>query len=247
MSIAKPVYFISDLHLGRHRDELENLKKELLLKLFQRIQDEDADLIINGDLFDFWFDYRTVIPKRCYWVCYALNKLIEAGTNIQMIPGNHDYWMFSFFQEEMGISVHHKPLSAVIHNQRIFIAHGDGLAAKDHLYRVAKRIFRHPLSIWLYRWLHPDFGIWFADKFSHRGRKTHDAKNPRITAEEYAKAANLYLKQGYDIVIFGHTHKPELIHFKEGTYLNVGNWIESFSYGLLDQGEVELLYCPGDS
>ncbi len=242
MKPERPVYFISDAHIGRHYGELEARKKRLLLELFDRVRQERAHLIINGDLFDFWFDYQTVIPRKCFWLCHALNILTDAGIQIQMIPGNHDFWMSHFFQEEMGIAVHHQPIGLTLQGRRVFIAHGDGMAANDTRYRAMRQIIRHPLAIGLYRWVHPDFGIWVADTFSHRGGKKHSLRNRRIKPTDYHAVAQDYLRQGFDVVIFGHTHQPELVQFAEGVYLNIGNWIEDFSYGVMRDGEIRLEY-----
>ncbi len=246
MPPPQTLYFISDLHVGQYLEDLENKKKYLLLLLFEEIRFKNADLVINGDLFDFWFDYKTVIPKRCFWLCYELQKLVNSGTKIHIIPGNHDYWMFTFFQE-MGISIHHQALEIDLHNKRFFIAHGDGFAPKDHGYRVVKYVFRHPLSIWMYRWLHPDVGVWFAEKFSRSSRvytTEREDSNPNLAPPVYTNVGHSILKKGYDVVVFGHTHKPELTRFEEGTYLNIGNWITDFSYGLLEDGELSLKYWP---
>lgn len=242
-TLGQSVYFISDCHLGQNDRSLEARKKELLIRLFTEIQSKKADLVINGDLFDFWFDYGTVIPKRCFWVCYELQKLRHAGIEIDLIAGNHDYWMFSFFQEEMGIRVHREPLATVRQGRKILVAHGDGLAPKDNGYRLIKQIFRHPLAIFLYRWLHPDTGIWLADQFSKSSRvytTERENSNPNLAPPVYTEVAHQLLKTGYDIVVFGHTHKPELTEFPEGTYLNIGNWITEFSYGVLADGRLTL-------
>lgn len=240
--MERAVYFISDLHLGRHSKELEARKRAYLTALFKQVRTQQADLIINGDLFDFWFDYHTVIPKKCYWVCYELSKLAEAGITIHMVSGNHDFWMFTFFQEEMGVIMHHEPFELTLHGKRFFIAHGDGMAAKDHMYRMLRRVIRHPVSTFLYRWVHPDFGIWFADVFSKRGGKKHEKKNQKIKPADYHPVAQNYLQAGYDVVVFGHTHAPEIIEFPEGLYLNIGNWIEDFSYGALQDCHLELRF-----
>ena len=242
MGSQEKIYFISDLHIGDYHPEIELKKKAYLLSFLDQTKKEKSELFINGDLFDFWFDYHSVIPRKCFWVCAALSNLIDAGCKITILPGNHDYWMFSFFQE-MGIQVYHEPQVFERQGKKIFLAHGDALAPKDTGYRFIKTVFRHPISIALYRWLHPDLGAWIAENFSRSSRRyttKRERTNPDLGPEAYREVAHSYLKQQKDYVIFGHTHQPERIEFPEGVYINLGNWITDFTYAEMDQGKIEL-------
>ncbi|OQY29844.1 MAG: hypothetical protein B6244_02475 [Candidatus Cloacimonetes bacterium 4572_55] len=242
----RPIYFFSDAHIGRYpkEDPREIRKERNLIQFFQKVMDEKAGLIVNGDLFDFWFEYKKVIPRRCFRLCYELNKLRKADIDVRIVVGNHDYWMRDFFQQEMGVTVYHDPISLTLHGLRTFIAHGDGFAQKDYKYRALKRVIRHPFIIGTARLMHPDAGIWLVEKISTWGDKKFA---DWISPEEYAQSAHDKLKQGYDLVVFGHTHQPDLVRFHEGIYLNTGNWFHDFSYASLKDGKIEVLYWTDDS
>jgi UDP-2,3-diacylglucosamine hydrolase len=237
----KTVYFISDAHLGLGDPEEEFKKNSALLGFLEHVRSVDGTLFIMGDLFDFWFEYKSVIPGRHFGILAALANLKAAGVTIHYLTGNHDFWLDSFFQKELDVLVHTDPVDMRLDGKRFWIAHGDGIMKKDHGYRLLKRILRHPLSIFLYRLLHPDLAFGIAGFFSRLSRD-----NPTFPDEDsdYVSEAKARFAAGFDCVVMSHTHRP--MSWAEGgrLYVNTGDWMRHFSYAKFENGQLSLERWP---
>jgi len=238
-------FFLSDIHLGLGTRETERAKEDRLLAFLRAIAPTARTLFILGDLFDFWFEYRTVIPKGFHRTLTALQELAEAGTVIHYLAGNHDYWMGDFFPGELGIQTHAEAFEVTIDGKRIQMHHGDGLAGNDLGYRLIKPVLRHRLSIRLYRWLHPDIGIRLARGSSRTSRGYTSAKDYGEDEGMLAYAAGRFAA-GCDIVVMGHRHRPSLKKLPGGVYVNLGDWITYNSYARMDNGMIELMTWNGE-
>ncbi|MDH3890737.1 MAG: UDP-2,3-diacylglucosamine diphosphatase [candidate division Zixibacteria bacterium] len=234
------LYIFSDAHLGAHSDELETLKRQKIAALFDMVRTDGDRLVILGDLFDFWFEYKHAIPKDHHRVLCMLDGLIQQGIRIDYVSGNHDFWMGDFFTKEMGVAVHRDTLDLGYEGKRLHLIHGDGLAKADKGYRFLKRILRNRVNIWLYRKLTPDWAIPLAKAVSGSSRNYTSGRDPDFVAdyEEYAKEK---LSGNYDIVAIGHLHIPAIKQFDSGTYINTGDFIESFTYAKVGDGKCELV------
>lgn len=234
------VYFISDIHLGAHSGEHEQRKVEHLTSFLRAISRKADTLYIVGDLFDFWFEYRAAIPKMNLNVIFCLHRFLDAGGKLIYMAGNHDLWLDSYFNQQLGISVHHGPLIANHNSMRIFIAHGDGLLREDKRLRWLNRMFRNPINIFLYRLIHPDLGIplakFVASKSRERGENPYGA--------EYRKFARAKLSAGFDAVILAHTHQPLFERIDSKYYINLGDWIDHFTYLEMIGGRFQLQSWP---
>lgn len=230
------IYFVSDAHLGSG-EKSDDQTKQKLLDFFNTVNKHGDRLYIVGDLFDFWFEYRSVIPRQYFDILIALRELVTKGIKVGFITGNHDFWVDNFFIKDMGISVHKVPLEVTINGYRLLIAHGDGLAKKDRGYRLLKKVLRHPLNIRLYRLLHPDIAFALAGFFSKTSRNYKELKN---VDEEYIEYAKSRFQEGFDFVILGHTHRPQVYHNGEKTYINTGDWLNHFTYAKLEKGRLSL-------
>ncbi len=232
-------YFFSDVHLGMSLAKSERIKERRLLAFLDHVATSAERLVIVGDLFDFWFEYRTVVPRGYTRVLCALSHLRDLGKEIHYVAGNHDFWMRNFLADELGIQVHFDALELRLSGKRFFILHGDGVRRGDRTYRLLKRIFRHPVNIFLYSLLHPDLGIplakWVASLSRHRARV---AELP--DESDYIQLALEKFEQGFDYAIFGHLHYPSYQVFGEKVYLNLGDWITHFTYGEFDGERLEL-------
>lgn len=239
MNIPQSI-FLSDAHLGAG-DPRESQKREELLVRFLREKLSPGDrLFIVGDLFDFWFEYRTVIPKNHILMLSCLKELTSNGVKIDYIAGNHDFWVGNFFKKELGLSFHPEPLYETIDDKNFLIIHGDGLKKKDKGYRFLKMVFRSRLNIFLYRWIHPDIGIPFAKLCSGSSRKYSELKEFPGYAE-YIKFSEKKFEEGIDFIVMGHTHEPFIQRFGiVKAYLNTGNWYDDFSYIRFYNGEITL-------
>ena len=232
-------YFISDVHLGMGTREEERTKEDRLLAFFSKILPRTRQLYIVGDLFDFWFEYRTVIPKGFHRTLSALQAFTEKGIPIHYLAGNHDFWMKDFFAGELGMTLHADPFETMIDRKRVYLHHGDGLAQKDVGYRIIKPVLRSRFNIALYRWLHPDLGVPLARRSSRTSRAYTSEKH---FGEEEAMRdfAASRLAAGADIVVMGHRHVPQHERIGKGVYVNLGDWITHHSYARLNRGRITL-------
>jgi len=237
--MSSPIYFISDIHLGAH-NQLgdDDVKIARLDALFDQIAEQGARLFILGDLFDFWFEYNTVVQKDHLVIIEMLAKLRRRGIQIDLLVGNHDFWVGRFFKHHLGINIHRDPFELQIADKIIFLAHGDGLGKGDLGYKAIKVLLRNPFTIWLYGLIHPDIAVPLAKWFSKISRNCHQPLDPKPLID----FAELKFSQGYDHVVMGHIHLP-VIHQQNGhSYLNLGDFITHFSYGIYQNGILSLEY-----
>jgi UDP-2,3-diacylglucosamine hydrolase len=169
------VFFISDAHLGADEREKEQVKENRLLAFLEHVKEEKAEVYILGDLFDFFFEYRTVIPARHYRVLEKLGDLVRNGIKVTYIVGNHDFWLGSFFQGELGVTISRDPMEVSLQGKRFFLAHGDGIGNSSFGDRALKSLLRSPISIELFSWIHPDIGAAIARWVSGRSREKSNA------------------------------------------------------------------------
>ena len=234
-------YFISDAHLGINSKE-ENINEEKLVKFCNFIKDSAKELYLVGEIFDFWFEYRTVVPSRHFKVLNAFHNLILSGTKIIYVGGNHDIWKGDFLTKEVGIEVHFKPITVDIDGKKVLIHHGDGFLKNTLNFNFAKKILRNKAFIFLYKLLHPDIGIPLGKatikKIRERVYKKVDLDKARL---EYKKAAIEFLQNSdIDVLIMGHTHKADFYNKDGKTYINLGNWITDFDYAVLEEERLYL-------
>lgn len=234
------IYFISDLHLGLRSKEIEIQKEDLLLRFLDRISLDCTELFIVGDLFDYWFEYKTVIPRRFFRTVTKLYELRKDGMKITYLMGNHDFGHYDFFREELDIEVIDNDVECDLFGKRFFISHGDGKSYNDRGYLILKAILRNPLSNKLYRYIHPDCGIGIAANSSKRSRKYTEVKDFGKT-DGMKDFALQKLSEGFDFVVMGHRHKAELIESGSGKYINLGEWINTPTFGIFDGEEIKLL------
>lgn len=233
------LYIFSDAHLGAHDDELEARKQQKIAELFDMVRADGDRLVILGDLFDFWFEYKHAIPKDHHRVLCMLDGLVQQGIQVDYVSGNHDFWMGDFFANEIGITLHRDTFDLEYQGKRLHLIHGDGLAKGDSGYRFLKRILRNRVNIWLYQKLPPDWAIPLAKAVSGSSRNYTSGRDPDFVAD-YETYAKEKLAAGYDIVAIGHLHIPTIQHFDNGTYINTGDFIEHFTYAKIGDGRPEL-------
>jgi UDP-2,3-diacylglucosamine hydrolase len=237
-------YFISDVHLGLGSREEEKAKENRLLHFLHGALPDTEALFIVGDLFDFWFDYTTVIPRGFHRTLAALQEFTDAGKTVHYLVGNHDCWMGDFFETEIGVTLHREPFSVMLQSKRIHVHHGDGLAENDLGYRLIRPLLRNPALVVLYRWLHPDIGVRIAHGTSRSSRAYTTTKH---YGEEkgMVRYAERMIREGADIVVMGHHHKPSALTLGTGTYVNLGDWISYNTYGELSEGTIALKEWKG--
>lgn len=232
-------YFISDAHLGLGSKEEERAKERRLIAFLDFAFRDAGEIFIVGDLFDAWFEYRTVIPKGYHRLLTKLEEGVEHGVTIHYLAGNHDYWMGSFFRDELGIRTYYHPFEAIIDGKRFYIHHGDGLANNDTGYRILKRILRSPVNIGLYKMLHPDLGINLA-RLSSKKSRHYTSQKDYGDEDGMITTATRKIKEGYDVVIMGHRHRPLFKQIGPGVYVNLGDWISHNTYAEASNGAISL-------
>lgn len=231
----KKVYIASDQHLGipNHKDSLVREKK--FVTWLDTIKQDAALLVLLGDLFDFWFEYKSVVPKGFVRVLGKLAELSDAGIKIHFFVGNHDLWMRDYFETELNISVYQQPQEYQINNRLFLMGHGDGLGPGDKGYKRMKKIFKNPVSKWLYRWLHPDLGMKLGIYLSTKNKLISGDEDATFLGEDnewlVQYCRRKLTEKPYDYFLFGHRHLPMTIALnKKSTYINTGDWISHFTY-----------------
>ena len=232
----KKIYFASDQHLGAPTPEASLPREKKFVAWLDAIKEDAGAVFLLGDLFDFWFEYKTVVPKGFVRVLGKLAELKDAGIDIYFFVGNHDLWMRDYFQKELNIPVFHEPQEFDINGKLFLIGHGDGLGPGDYGYKRMKKVFTFPFFKWLFRWLHPDIGVKLGHYFSVKNKLISGDEDAQFLGEEKEWLA-LYCRKKlrekhYDFFIFGHRHLPLEIELNSSsTYINLGDWIQYFTYG----------------
>ncbi|PZW44125.1 UDP-2,3-diacylglucosamine hydrolase [Mesonia algae] len=242
---GKKVYFSSDNHLGAPTQELSKPREKKFVQWLDEVKEDAAAIFLLGDLFDFWFEYKHVVPKGFVRVLGKLAEIRDSGIPIYFFVGNHDLWMNSYFEDELNIPVFHQPKEFIFNNKTFLIGHGDGLGPGDKGYKRMKKVFTNPFSKWLYRWFHPDLGVPLAQHLSVKNKLISGDDDAKFLGEEnewlvqYAKR-KLESKH-YDYFVFGHRHLPMSIEVgKDSTYHNLGDWINYYTYGVFNGNTFEL-------
>ncbi|MCG2760527.1 MAG: UDP-2,3-diacylglucosamine diphosphatase [Candidatus Delongbacteria bacterium] len=233
-------YFISDLHLKLDKSEKTKQMKEKLLKFLCSLPDDTKEIVLLGDIFDFWYEWLHVIPAYHFDIFYRLRIMIDNGVKITYLAGNHDFYLGDYLKNEIGINCISNEYEFESGGKKFFISHGDGLAASDRGYRLLKKILRARMSNLLFRtFIPPDLGIYIAKITSGSSRRYRNVDRIKWKGE-YLAYAECKMKEGYDFVIFGHLHYPEIIETDNGIYLNTGDWMKHFSYGVFDGIKLKL-------
>lgn len=250
MQSSGKIYFVSDLHLGTPDSSSSSARERLFVRWLDEIKQDAIAVYIIGDIFDFWHEYKTVVPKGFVRIQGKLAELADAGIELHIFTGNHDLWMFGYFENELGAKVYRSPIQITLNSKRFFVGHGDGLGPADHGYKFIKKVFSNPLCQFLFRWLHPDIGVGIANYFSRKSRYGNSGNEKEL--EEFKGEENEWLiqfskgvlkKEHVDFFVFGHRHLPLDIKLN-GTsrYINTGDWLDYNSYAVFDGTNLELKY-----
>lgn len=241
------IYFLSDFHLGApdHASSLAREKK--IVAFLEEIRPEASHIFILGDLFDFWFEYKKVVPKGFVRILGKLAELTDNGIVVKFFVGNHDMWMNGYFENELNIEVFHEPMEFDFYGKKFLVGHGDGLGPGDRKYKFMKKIFRNKLSQKLFGFLHPSAGIGIADYLSRKSRQAAGTTNEEFLGEDkewlIIFCKEMLTKNHYDYFIFGHRHFA--LDFKlsdSSRYINLGDWIKYNSFAVFDGKNLELKY-----
>ena len=247
MAAAKNIYFLSDFHLGAPNAAESLVREKKIISFLDEIKPSAAAIFIVGDLFDFWYEYKRVVPKGYVRILGKIAELTDAGIVVHFFVGNHDMWMKDYFQTELNTAVYFEPQEFTYSNKKFLIGHGDGLGPGDKGYKFIKKVFRNPISQLIFGALPTSVGIGIADYFSRKSRAKTGKTDEVFLGEEnewlviYSKG--ILAKQHVDYFVFGHRHLPLDISLNDiSRYINLGDWIKYFSYAVFDGENLSLEY-----
>ncbi len=246
----KKIYFASDFHLGSPDYESSLEREKLLVRWLDEVQHDAAAIVLVGDIFDFWFEYKKVVPRGFIRLLGKIVQLTDADIPVIFFTGNHDLWMSDYIRKELNVKVYEKPQKIIINEKRLLVGHGDGLGAGDWSYKLLKKIFTNSFNKWAFARLHPNFAFRIAQYWSGMSRMnnngTIDQFDPK-TDYLYNFCNELEKKNHHDYYIFGHRHIPLEIQLNDNsTYINLGEWISNPHYASFDGNKVLLhRYQPG--
>lgn len=240
----KHIYFASDVHLGFPSIEKGRERELLFAKWLDSIKDKANEIYLVGDIFDFWYEYKSVVPRGFVRVLGKIAEITDSGIPVHFFTGNHDIWVFDYLSKETGIIIHRKPLEISLLGKDFYIAHGDGLGPGDKAYKLLKKIFENKILQWLFSRLHPNFAFWIAHSWSNKSRYAKGIIPENFNEEKelsYLHAKQVLEQKHFDYFVFGHRHL--LINKdlnKKSKYILLGDWLHNFSYGVFDGETFEL-------
>jgi len=223
----------------------ESLPREkLFITWLDQIKPETTELYLLGDIFDFWFEYRRVVPKGYVRFLGKIAEFTDKGIPVHFFSGNHDVWMFDYFQKELNVTVHHKPVIKELLGKQFFLAHGDGLGPGDTGYKLLKSIFTSPTLQWLFAKIHPNFSLWFGNQWSVSSRYSKEITHVfRGEDELITRFTRIELQKNfYDFFIFGHWHSPVIYPLNQNSNLVIlGDWLVNNTYSAWDGTSFKLM------
>ena len=242
---GKKIYFSSDNHLGAPTKEESLPREKKFVKWLDEIKEDAAAIFLLGDLFDFWFEYKTVVPKGFVRTLGKLAEISDSGIHIYFFVGNHDLWMNDYFEKELNIPTFYDSKEFTFNNKTFLIGHGDGKGPYDKGYKRMKKVFTNRFSKWIYRWLHPDIGMRLAQYLSVKNKLISGNEDKFFLGDNKewlaAYAKRKLESKHYDYFVFGHRHLPMEIKVGDNsTYFNLGDWINHYTFGVFDGENFEI-------
>jgi UDP-2,3-diacylglucosamine hydrolase len=247
--LKSKIYFASDFHLGVPDHDSSLLREKKLVSWLESIRHDAAEIYLMGDVFDFWFEYKTVVPKGYIRLLGKLAEFTDNGIPVHLFKGNHDVWAFDYLSKEAGIILHRDPIERVFGNKTFFLAHGDGLGPGDTGYKFLKKVFELKFNQFLFRWLHPDIGTKMGLYFSRKSRIANVAREQKpeyqlvIENEMLFHYSQSIIKSSPHInfLIFGHRHVPiDYPLNNQSRMIILGDWVTHFTYAVFDGNELEI-------
>ncbi len=242
---GKKIYFASDFHLGVPNQDSSLIRERKIVAWLEQVRHDAHSIYLLGDIFDFWFEYKQAIPKGFIRLQGKLAELRDGGLPIYFFTGNHDMWMFDYFEKEMGIVIYREPQALIVNEKKLLVGHGDGLGQGDFTYKLLKRFFNSGLCQWLFARFHPNLGIAIAKIWSQKSRIANNKRLGKFNGEEneflFAFCKALELKEHHDFYVFGHRHLPLDLKVNDNSrYINLGEWVNFNTYAVFNGQSVAL-------
>lgn len=243
-------YFASDFHLGAPNPSQSLERERSIIRWLDYAASDATDIYFVGDVFDFWFEYATVIPKGYSRFFGKIAELSDRGIQFHFFHGNHDMWVKDYFKNEFGMKIYDQPQEIELFGKKILLGHGDGLGPGDRGYKFIKRILRSPICQWAFARLHPNFGIGIARYFSGKSREGSEEEHQFLGFDKewlYQFSENHQKTNPKDFYIFGHRHLPYALPISSnGMYYNLGEWIHYQTFIKIDSDVPQYLKWDGN-
>lgn len=251
MPLREKIYFASDFHLGAYPVEESTARERRIVGWLESIKSDAKALYLMGDVFDFWFEYKTVVPRGYVRILGKLAELSDAGVAITFFKGNHDMWMFDYLKQELDATIVDDELILNLDGKSLYLHHGDGLGPGDEKYKFLKKIFRSRLCQWLFARLHPNLGIGIATRWSKHSRISTGSEELYLGDDRewlFQFAAEQEKKQHHDYYVFGHRHLPYVkLVSPSSKVVNLGEWIHYQTYAVWEEGALQLWVWHGEN
>ena len=237
------IYFASDFHLGIPDYASSLVREKMIVKWLDEIKEDASEIYLLGDIFDFWFEYSTVVPRGFVRLLGKIAEITDAGIPVHLFTGNHDMWMFDYLPKELNVSLNREHVTKDFNGKKFFIGHGDGIGPGDYGYKFIKAVFANKVCQWLFARIHPNFAFAIANFWSRRSRAATEELEFLGEENEYQIifAKDKLKTEHIDYFIFGHRHIPNNIKLNEKSrYINLGDWITNFTYAVFDGENLEL-------
>ena len=247
MNTKNKIYFLSDFHLGVPTKEESLVREKKIVAFLDSIKDSASEIFFVGDIFDFWFEYKHVVPKGHVRLLGKMAELSDSGIQLHIFTGNHDMWIFDYLPSEIGATLYRAPIEKTFNEKTFLIGHGDGLGPGDKGYKFIKKVFASKICQWLFARIHPNAGISLANFWSGKSRMSNKIKDQIYLGDDkefLSVYCNETLKtKHYDYFLFGHRHLPLdiLLSNKKSRYINLGEWVVNPHYAVFDGEEVKLV------
>jgi len=237
----KPIYFLSDAHLGSRAIAHGRTQERRLVRFLDSIKEKAGAVYLLGDMFDFWYEYKHVVPKGYTRLLGKISELTDLGVEVHFFTGNHDIWAYGYLAEECGVIIHRKPLTVEMGDKVFFLAHGDGLGDPNPSFKLLRAIFHNRVCQILFSALHPRWGMEFGLTWAKHSRLKHEAEDPPCYLGEDKEYLVLFAKEylhshpNVNYFLFGHRHiELDLMLSRTARVMILGDWITHFTYAVYD-------------
>lgn len=246
MKKNKKIYFASDFHFGIPNPEKSKIREARFIRWLDFVKTDAEEIFLMGDLFDFWFEYKTVVPKGYVRLFGKLAEITDSGIPVHFFRGNHDMWAFDYLEKEIGLKLYRKPIIRDFYGKRFFLSHGDGLGPGDKGYKFIKYVFERKINKFFFNWLHPDIGTRMGLYFSRRSRYANELPEAKEKEDKLFEDIDnsrlaifcreqLQKDPSINYFIFGHWHISNIHPLgSESYYVHLGDWIKFYTYGVFD-------------
>lgn len=251
----KPIYFLSDAHLGSRALKHGRTQERRLVRFLDSIKEKAGAVYLLGDMFDFWYEYKLVVPKGYTRFLGKVSELTDLGVEVHFFTGNHDIWAYDYLERECGCIIHRQPITVELADKLFFLAHGDGLGDPNRTFKFLRWLFHNRLAQVCFSALHPRWGVELGLCWAKHSRLKYEAEEPPTYLGENHEPLVLFAKDylcGHPDVnyfIFGHRHiELDLFLSRESRVIILGDWISQFTYAVFDGQSIHLNnYLEGET